>query len=758
MEKIIRGTDNADTLAGGAGNNTLQGLGGDDWLDGKAGADLLIGGLGNDTYVVGYLDEVQEAAGGGTDWVYAKVSHVLANNAENLLLIGTARHGGGNAADNLLIGNGHNNQLNGYAGADTMRGGAGDDTYIVSQAQDRVIEWAGKGVDLVRAGVSYTLSDHVENLTLVGSNALNATGNAAANVLTGNAGANVLSGRGGADTLLGGAGNDTFNLIDSDLSALGASTGSAMQIHGGTGWNTLRLGTSTGTALDLVAVASATGSGAARLQNIQTVDLSGSGAQQVALMSANVVAMGTANALNSGNAASLGWSDGTYSLQASEVRVQVVIEGTVQDALVKSALDGGNEAWIQVGTLNHAGNTYSVYNDAGGTAQLIVNSTVQFELPIAQTVMLSSVAAGSGGFVINGQSAFDFSGSSVSSAGDVNGDGLDDLIVGAGGADPSGNSSAGQSYVVFGKSDGSVVDVSALTAGTSTAGFVINGQSADDLSGYSVSSAGDVNGDGLDDLIVGAYRASVSGNTQAGQSYVVFGKSDGGVVNVSALTAGTSTVGFVINGQSEWDHSGYSVSSAGDVNGDGLGDLIVGAEWANEFAGECYVVFGKSDGGAVNVSALTAGTSTRGFVINGQSGSDLSGYSVSSAGDVNGDGLDDLIVGAYRASVSGNTQAGQSYVVFGKSDGGVVNVSALTAGTSTAGFVINGQSADDLSGYSVSSAGDVNGDGLDDLIVGASGAYPSGNSYAGQSYVVFGKSDGGAVNVSTLTAGTSTAG
>ena len=828
MEKIIRGTGNADTLAGDAGDNTLKGLGGDDWLDGKAGADLLIGGLGNDTYVVGYLDEVQEAAGGGTDWVYAQVSHVLANNVENLLLIGTARYGGGNATDNLLIGNGHNNQLNGHAGADTMRGGAGDDTYIVSQAQDRVIEWAGKGVDLVRAGVSYTLSDHVENLTLVGTNALNATGNAAANVLTGNAGANVLSGRGGADTLLGGAGNDTFNLIDSDLSALGASTGSAMQIHGGTGWNTLRLGASTGTALDLVAVASATGSGTARLQNIQTVDLSGSGAQQVALMSANVVKMGTANALNSGNAASLGWSDGTYSLQASEARVQVVIEGTAQDVLVKSALDKGNEAWIQVGTLSHAGSTYNVYNDAGGTAQLIVNSAVQFELPVTQltaTVMLSSVAAGSGGFVINGQLEDDYSGVSVSSAGDVNGDGLDDLIVGAYGADPSGNSSAGQSYVVFGKSDGSVVDVSALTAGTSTAGFVINGRGTWDYSGrsvssagdvngdglddlignygshsyvvfgksnggvvevsaltagtstagfvingpsvggfggLSVSSAGDVNGDGLDDLIVGASGAYPSGNSYAGQSYVVFGKSDGGAVNVSTLTAGTSTAGFVINGQFAWNHSGRSVSSAGDVNGDGLDDLIVGAFGAgssgNSFAGRSYVVFGKSDGGVVDVSALTAGTSAAGFVINGQSMHDSSGWSVSSAGDVNGDGLDDLIVGAFGADPSGNSSAGQSYVVFGKSDGSVVNVSALTAGTSTAGFVINGQSVDDNSGFSVSSAGDVNGDGLDDLIVGAYGADPSGNSSAGQSYVVFGKSDGSVVDVSALTAGTSTAG
>ncbi len=250
MEKIIRGTDNADTLAGGAGNNTLQGLGGDDWLDGKAGADLLIGGLGNDTYVVGYLDEVQEAAGGGTDWVYAKVSHVLEDNAENLLLLSTARHGWGNAGDNQLTGNAGHNWLNGRAGADTLSGGAGNDSYVVMDAQDTVIELAGEGVDLIRAGVSYTLSSNVENLTLLGGGSIEGTGNADANVLKGNAGANVLDGlegddllRGGAgcDTLLGGAGNDTFSVGHGDLRDFGISTGSAMQVDGGAGWNTLSL-------------------------------------------------------------------------------------------------------------------------------------------------------------------------------------------------------------------------------------------------------------------------------------------------------------------------------------------------------------------------------------------------------------------------------------------------------------------------------------------------------------------------------------
>ena len=135
-------------------------------------------------------------------------------------------------------------------------------------------------------------------------------------------------------------------------------------------------------------------------------------------------------------------------------------------------------------------------------------------------VNLSDVAAGTGGFVINGIDLGDLSGFSVSGAGDVNGDGLADLIVGALNADPGGNSRAGESYVVFGKADTAPVSLMDVAAGTG--GFVINGIDSDDLSGWSVSGAGDVNGDGLTDLIVGAYGADPGGNTAAGESYMVF--------------------------------------------------------------------------------------------------------------------------------------------------------------------------------------------------------------------------------------------
>ncbi|MBD2245217.1 FG-GAP repeat protein [Nostoc sp. FACHB-888] len=352
---------------------------------------------------------------------------------------------------------------------------------------------------------------------------------------------------------------------------------------------------------------------------------------------------------------------------------------------------------------------------AAGQSYVVFGSSSDF----GASFNLSSLN-GSNGFVINGVDAFDFSGDSVSSAGDINGDGFDDLIIGAKFANPNGQDAAGKSYVVFGNSSGFGASFN-LSSLNGSNGFVINGIDEGDSSGDSVSSAGDINGDGFDDLIIGAPSADPNGDF-SGQSYVVFGNSSGfdAQLNLSSLNGSN---GFVINGIDEGDSSGSSVSSAGDINRDGFDDLIIGG-------GGSYVVFGSNSGfsAQLNLSSLNG---SNGFVIN------VSGSSVSGAGDINGDGFDDLIIGAPSANPNGNDRAGESYVVFGSSSsfGASFNLSSLNGSD---GFAINGIDEGDSSGSSVSGAGDINGDGFDDLIIGASSADPNGNDRAGESYVVFG--------------------
>ncbi|PTW47786.1 glycosyl hydrolase [Rhodovulum kholense] len=254
-DDLLSGGSGTDTLRGEAGNDTLQGGAGDDWLlggDGDdrlwggAGADLLEGGTGDDLYAVDTAgDRTLERPGEGWDRVCASLSWTLGDHVEQLTLSGSAAlDGTGNALANVLTGNAGANRLDGRGGRDTLQGNGGDDTlqggagddwllggdgddrlwggaggdlleggtgddlYAVDTAGDRTLERPDEGWDRVCASLSWTLGDHVEQLTLGGSAALDGTGNALANVLTGNAGANYLCGLGGPDTLSGGAGDD----------------------------------------------------------------------------------------------------------------------------------------------------------------------------------------------------------------------------------------------------------------------------------------------------------------------------------------------------------------------------------------------------------------------------------------------------------------------------------------------------------------------------------------------------------------------
>ncbi len=307
------------------------------------------------------------------------------------------------------------------------------------------------------------------------------------------------------------------------------------------------------------------------------------------------------------------------------------------------------------------------------TARTAYAATLAPPLFFHPAVELSDVEAGIGGFIINGVTADDRSGFSVNFAGDVNGDGNADVIVGADGSDPNGSES-GAAYVVFGKPDGVAVELSDVAADNGD--FVINDVSVDDLAGKSVS-GGDINGDGLDDLIVGAGGDDLYG-ASSGASFVVFSKSSGSPVELSDVEADSG--GFAINGAAAYDRSGFSVSNAGDVNGDGLDDLIVGAIGSGPngvASGASFVVFGKTDGTAVELSAIEAGVG--GFAMNGIAEGNRAGISVSGGGDVNHDGLSDLIVGAVGDAPNGLLSSA-SFVVLGK--GAIDLVTASDTGSS----------------------------------------------------------------------------
>lgn len=350
---------------------------------------------------------------------------------------------------------------------------------------------------------------------------------------------------------------------------------------------------------------------------------------------------------------------------------------------------------------------------------------------------------------IDGAAPNDGAGLDVAPAGDVNGDGIADVIVGAPDAGNAGRLFSGSAYVIFGRSSPGTVDLANLGSN----GFRIDGATYHpSAEGLSVAGAGDVNGDGLADVIVGFPADGNNGRANSGSAYVVFGKTSTSTVDLASLGSG----GFRIDGANAGDETGFSVAGVGDFNGDGLADVLVGAPYGNnnapqfKYSGAAYLVYGKRTTTTIDLANYNAFQAGEGLRIDGGFAGQTVGYSVAGIGDVNGDGRPDVVVGApYYVAPYFQTQVGSAYVIFGTASTGTIDTGSFN---STLGYQINGIAATDGTGAGVAGAGDVNGDGRPDILVGA-GDQPTGNGYSSSVYVVFGKSSPGPVTLAALGTG-----
>ncbi|MBO1900498.1 Ig-like domain repeat protein [Leucobacter weissii] len=352
-------------------------------------------------------------------------------------------------------------------------------------------------------------------------------------------------------------------------------------------------------------------------------------------------------------------------------------------------------------------------------------------------------------------------GFSINCLGDVNGDGIDDFGVGS--------DVTQRAYVIFGAEDFGPADLADL----GERGYVVSsGDEASGHFGHRIAAIGDVNGDGKAEIVVSALDASTLGRTRNGRVWVIAGKADTADIDLADPEQAEANLLFTIDGAINLDRL-TEVSNIGDFNGDGVPDLLISSQWqrvgtaAN--AGRAFVIWGGT-GGNVDLASL----GDRGISIEGPTrGADRFGIAVSSAGDVNGDGLADLLIGAQSSS----SRPGGVAVVFGKKDESAkIHTNPLSTELSVfsctedaapvanacpegseavpRGYWINGANNGDLTGADVAGVGDVNGDGLPDFAVSAKGydaiVGETALNNSGAVWVVYGKPDTALQNLAGL--------
>ncbi|MCC6491141.1 MAG: FG-GAP repeat protein [Candidatus Hydrogenedentes bacterium] len=349
-------------------------------------------------------------------------------------------------------------------------------------------------------------------------------------------------------------------------------------------------------------------------------------------------------------------------------------------------------------------------------------------------------------FQVYGDDAGDYLGTKFEYA-DVNGDGADDLILGAPGAGGStGNPRAGEVYVVYGSAylPGGIINLNTDGATSPVGETRILGDKGDSTADpkgerdFGIVTAGDVNGDGFDDIIASARLACPFGREWAGSVFVFYGSAalPGNLFNLETDRV-TSQFGETrILGKGAYDQTGVTTLASGDFNGDGYDDVAFGTQGDRNLA---YIYYGSP---TLPGCILDMNGSNNETKITGD-GSGVGGNAFPSAlgaGDINGDGFDDLLLGAAFADTGGRTDAGAVYVLYGGAALPGTTVDLRNPATSNGTTHILGDDLADSTGWSLA-GGDIDGDGIDDVIVGAPSADPAGRVSAGATYVIYGHAD-----------------